>query len=354
MKAIIHETGMANISQRKKRILRWTILIVVLVLLALNFVRLPYYVQSPGNAQSMAKTVKVAGGHRVNGEYRLVYIYLGQANIYQYLWTKYGGNKYVTLVSENQVKIPNESDAAYNLRQENYMTSAQQSATYMAYKAAGKKPKLIREGILILDVMPGMPAAKVLKPGDLIIGMEGRKISSTGDLEALLKKKKLGDRFKLTISRNKQTKQVAVQIAKFPKDLIGSGKSSGIGIVQSDQIKVSVDPPVQFTIQNIGGPSAGLMMTLEIYDQLTRADLARGRDIAGTGTIEMSGAVGPIGGIEDKVVGAAKSGAGVFFAPTADNEFETAKRTAKEIGSQMKIVPVKTFADAVNYLQRTK
>ncbi|WP_229727443.1 SepM family pheromone-processing serine protease [Sporolactobacillus putidus] len=346
--------GAANILQRKKRILRWVILVSVLILLALNFVRLPYYVQSPGAAQSMAGTVKVAGGHPVNGEYRLVYIYLGQADVYQYLWAKYGGNKYVTLVNENQVKIPNESDAAYNLRQENYMTSAQQSAAYVAYKAAGKKPKLIKEGVLILDVMPSMPSAKVLKPGDLIIGIENKKISSTGDLEALLKNKKLGDRLTLTISRNHQTKQVAVQIAKFPKDMIGNGKSSGIGIIQSDQIKVNVNPPVQFKIQNIGGPSAGLMMTLEIYDQLTQEDLAKGRDIAGTGTIEMNGDVGPIGGIEDKVVGANKSGAGVFLAPTADHEYEAAKQTAKEIGSHMKIVPVKTFADAVNYLKRTK
>lgn len=344
----------AKLLQRRKKILRWLIISAVLVLLVLNFVRLPYYVQSPGAAQSMAGMVKVSGAHPVNGDYRLVYIYLGQANIYQYLWTRFDGNKYTTLVNENQVKMPNENDAAYNLRQKNYMTGAQQSAAYIAYKTAGKNPGLIKEGVLILDVMPSMPSAKVLKPGDLIIGMENKKVFSINDLEALLKNKKIGDHFNLTIIRNHQKKNVTVEIFKFPKNMTGGGKNSGIGIFQSDQMKVSVQPPVHFNIQNIGGPSAGLMMTLEIYDQLTQNDLARGRDIAGTGTIEMNGDVGPIGGIADKVVGATKSGADLFFAPTSDHEYETAVQTAKDIGSHMRIVPVKTFTDAVNYLQRTK
>lgn len=337
--------------QRQKKVFfQLIVIIMVLVLAACYMIRLPYFIQSPGKAQSMTQMVKVRGGYPVNGDYSLVYIYLGQANVYEYLWAKMGGNKYTTLVNENAIKLPNEDDKAYNLRQENYMTEAQQSAAYIAYKEAGKKPKLLQQGVLVLDTISAMPNAKVLKSGDLIVGMENHKISSTNEMERLLKKKKLGDHFDLTIIRNKHMEKVNVQMAKFPKSIAGSSKSQGIGIYQSDQFKVDVKPPVRFNITNIGGPSAGLMMTLDIYDQLTRQDLAKGRNIAGTGTIELDGTVGPIGGIADKIVGANKSGVKIFFAPVADHEYDTARETAKAIGSHMKIVPVRTFNDAKNYL----
>ncbi|RYM07314.1 PDZ domain-containing protein [Sporolactobacillus sp. THM7-7] len=341
------------VERRRKKFSWRAIIAAVLVVLALNFIRLPYFVQRPGEAKTMNNMVQVSGGYPLTGDYRLVYIYIGQANIFQYLWAQFDGNKYTTLIKENQIKMPNEDDAAYTLRQKNYMTEAQQSAAYVAYKAAGKEAKLIREGVLILDVMPSMPSAKVLKSGDVIVGAEGRGVSSTEQLNALVEEKRIGQPVNLKIRRGSRTKDVTVRIARFPKNIRGGGKESGIGIFQSDQVKVDVRPSVHFNIGNIGGPSAGLMMTLQIYDQLTRQDLAKKRDIAGTGTIEMNGHVGPIGGISEKVVGASRSGADVFFAPTAQHEAEEAQRTAEDIGTGMKIVPVSTFQDALDYLKET-
>ncbi|RYL95429.1 PDZ domain-containing protein [Sporolactobacillus sp. THM7-4] len=341
---------------KQRRKITWQLLFipVALILLILTFVRLPYYVERPGEAKSINSIVTVENGYPVRGDYRLVYIYVGKANLYEYLWAKFDGNKYTTLVRESHVKMPYEDDEAYNLRQKNYMTQAQQSASYVAYKAAGKKPELQKQGVLILDVMPSMPSARVLRTGDRIIGLENKRVLSVDDLNSTLHGKKIGERVRLTIIRGEQIKPVTVKIARFPESLIHGGKDSGIGIIQSNQIKVHVNPPVQFNINNIGGPSAGLMMTLEIYDQLTRQDLAKNRHIAGTGTMEINGQVGPIGGIADKVVGATKSGADLFFAPVAGNEAKLAQKTAKEIGSKMKIVPVATFSDAVNYLKNTK
>ncbi|MFX3618369.1 MAG: SepM family pheromone-processing serine protease [Sporolactobacillus sp.] len=340
--------------KQRKYVWQWLSLVLVAALIILYFVRLPYFVQTPGEAKSMAGMIKVESGQKIHGKYSLVYIYLGQANVYQYLWARFDGNKYTTLVKEDEIKMPNENDQGYNLRQKNYMTSAQQSASFVAYKEAGKHPQVNEEGVLVLDVMPSMPSAKVLKSGDLIIGVQNHRVATFNQLDSYVKQKKLGDSFDLTIIRKKKVQQVRVTIAQFPKNLAGSGKKDGIGIYQADQMKVAVSPKVNFDIQNIGGPSAGLMMTLDIYDQLKSADLAKGRSIAGTGTIDMTGKVGPIGGIEEKIVGANQSGVSIFFAPVADHEYKTAKKTAKAIGSPMKVVPVKTFRDAVDYLQRTK
>ncbi|HJV30720.1 MAG TPA: S16 family serine protease, partial [Bacillales bacterium] len=104
----------------------------------------------------------------------------------------------------------------------------------------------------------------------------------------------------------------------------------------------------------IGGPSAGFMFSLEIYNQLTKEDLTKGYQIAGTGTIASDGKVGPIGGIEQKIIAADKAGAEIFFAPNEEgskhSNYRDALKTAKDIGTKMKIVPIDTFDDAIKYL----
>lgn len=100
------------------------------------------------------------------------------------------------------------------------------------------------------------------------------------------------------------------------------------------------------------------MMSLEIYNQLTKPDETKGYDIAGTGTIDVDGKVGPIGGIDQKVVAADKAGKDIFFAPNqngaSNSDYKNAVKTAKDIDSNMKIVPVDTMQDAIDYLNKLK
>ncbi len=145
-----------------------------------------------------------------------------------------------------------------------------------------------------------------------------------------------------------------------------NGKN-GIGISLIDRTEVSSNIPITFSTEGIGGPSAGLMFSLAIYTQLADPTLRDGRDIAGTGSISREGEVGEIGGIDKKVVSAAQSGADIFFAPNNElteeekklspngkNNYQTALETAKKIKTDMKIVPVKTLQDAIDYLKKNK
>src|SRR5699024_769198 len=104
----------------------------------------------------------------------------------------------------------------------------------------------------------------------------------------------------------------------------------------------------------IGGPSAGLMFSLEIYDQLTEEDLTKGYEIAGTGQVDYDGNVLPIGGIDKKVIAADKAECDIFFDPNEhgmpDSNYQTAKETGEEIGTDMKIVPVDDFEEALSYI----
>ena len=139
----------------------------------------------------------------------------------------------------------------------------------------------------------------------------------------------------------------------------------GIGISLVDHTEAKSDVPIRFSTLGIGGPSAGLMFSLDIYTQVAQPDLRKGRKIAGTGTIEQDGKVGDIGGIDKKVYAAHKAGAEIFFAPdnpvseemkkqdpNAKTNYQTALQAAKELKTQMKIVPVKTLQDAIDYLNK--
>jgi PDZ domain-containing protein len=104
--------------------------------------------------------------------------------------------------------------------------------------------------------------------------------------------------------------------------------------------------PLAIDSGDIGGPSAGLMWTLGLADLLTPGELTGGKTIAGTGTIDLEGKVGPIGGIAEKVIAAERAGATTFLVPVQDAP------DARRVADRIVIAPVATFMDAVRYLQQ--
>jgi Lon-like protease len=159
---------------------------------------------------------------------------------------------------------------------------------------------------------------------------------------------------KITFERKGKKKTVQLALKPFPEN----PKRVGIGISLVTDSEIVTNPSVEIKSEEIGGPSAGLMFSLEIYDQLVEEDITKGYTIAGTGTINEKGEVGPIGGISQKIIAADKAGADIFFAPNEkgakDSNYQEALKTAKDIGTKMKIVPVDTFDDALRYLQTLK
>ncbi|MFC4617236.1 SepM family pheromone-processing serine protease [Camelliibacillus cellulosilyticus] len=332
------------------------IIIFLIICIALNFVRMPYFVTQPGSADPLAPMIKVKNGYQQKGTLRLVTILEGQANFWQYLWAKIDFNPYTEVLKAQQITLPDETPKEMDVRQLDYMKDAQDKATYVAYKAAGKHPQISHQGVLVLNVNSKMPASKSLQAGDIIKAAEGQNVSGVKELESILKNKPKGSKVRLKIERSGHLKNVTAAIGQFPKEWLPANVKSktGLGILESEALKVETQPTVKFNTKGIGGPSAGLMMALEIYNQLTPDDITKGYDICGTGEIDYDGKVGPIGGIKQKVVAADKAGAHIFFAPVADHEAADAKAAAKDIGTKMKIVPVKTFDDALKYLQSLK
>ena len=145
--------------------------------------------------------------------------------------------------------------------------------------------------------------------------------------------------------------KVRIEVIRGKKHLTFSGETVklsgtnryGIGIQLVDHTRVVTKPAVKIDAEDIGGPSAGLMFTLECYQLITGKNLSS-KKIAGTGTIDDQGKVGMIGGVDKKVIAASRQGMKVFFAPTdqpsgvkkSETNYAEAVKTAKKINTKMK------------------
>ncbi|HET7067854.1 MAG TPA: PDZ domain-containing protein [Nocardioides sp.] len=187
------------------------------------------------------------------------------------------------------------------------MIDSQDSAIAAALRRLGYD---VHPTLQILTVDPSMPAAGKLRPRDVLRRFDGHPVTATTDLGKLVQAVPDGRSVPITVLRGDRT--VTVHVA--PKTTDGTrliGVKLGIGYDFPFKVSVDID-------KNIGGPSAGLMFALSIYDTLTPGSLTEGSVVAGTGTIDGLGHVGEIGGIQQKIAGARDDGAQLFLVPPAN------------------------------------
>src|SRR5699024_7358668 len=157
-----------------------------------------------------------------------------------------------------------------------------------------KEVNLKNNGVYVVHVVDGVSAEDIVKPGDRITEVEGREIEESSEFVDDVKKTDEGEVRKLNRERDGDTVDEEGEVSLFPDDREEVG--SGIQLVTNEEIEV--DPPVNIKSGDIGGPSAGLMFSLEIYNQLTEKDITKGYNIAGTGAIDSDGNVERIGSID--------------------------------------------------------
>lgn len=334
----------------RKKIYIGSFFVVILLMLGGMFYSLPYYVTKPGMAKELKPIVKVQNGYHEKGDFMLTTVRMGRANVFSLAEAKL--RKYEEIYPAEMILDKTETEDEYTVRQLYMMANSKQNAIDVAYHKAGLPVHYKYKGIYVLNVMPDMPASGKLQAGDRIFKVDGQTFTSSQEFSAYVEKKQVGEEMNFTFSRKKQTKTVKIAVQRFKQD----PNKIGIGISLVDDKEILVKPDVKVNTDEIGGPSAGLMFSLEIYNQLTETDLTKGYRIAGTGEIAVDGSVGPIGGIDQKIVAADQAGAEIFFSPNEHgahtSNYQDAKKTAKAIGTKMKIVPVDTFDEAVAYLEK--
>ncbi|WP_075617456.1 SepM family pheromone-processing serine protease [Paenisporosarcina indica] len=336
------------------------VLLIAILVVSASFYPVDAYITKPGGAYPLDPLVKVEGGDKDDvGSMSLMTISLVKATPFTYAWAKVSDEQ--EILQTNQVRNPDENDEEYNVRQLHLMSQSQFSAIHVAYEKAGKPYEIISRGVFILNVLPNGAADGLLKAGDRILQIDQLENSDQQSLIDYLSEKKLGEVITLQVERDEKIETIEVELKPIPTD---EGRV-GLGITFTEDKEITTTPKVHIGAEDIGGPSAGLMFTLEILNQLMDEDLTKGYNVAGTGTMQSSGEVGRIGGIDLKVIAADDEGIEIFFAPddvlpesvmkanpTLRSNYEDAKKQAEKIGTKMKIVPVKTIDDALAYLDK--
>jgi PDZ domain-containing protein len=336
---------------RRFRWLPWLFVLTIILILIGFYLPTPYYVQRPGSAVELAPIVQVEGGKKdAKGAFMLTTVRMGEANPAWYLYAKIFPD--ADLIEKELILQHGESNEDFTKREKAVMQNSQKIAEAVAFRLAGYDVKIENRGVIVMGTIPGLPAENLFEVGDIIIGVDHLETMEQRRLRDYLANKRIGDTVHITFLRDGQEKTVPVTLAALPGE---EEKRPGLGIRLDNHQVIEIPHEVTITSRQIGGPSAGLMFTLEIYDQLRKdIDLTRGYRIAGTGTINADGTVGRIGGINHKVIAADHAGADIFLAPDDAGEetsnYEEAVATAKRIGTSMRIVPVKTVDEAIAFL----
>lgn len=332
--------------------------IIALAVCASVFLPLPYYIEKPGSTIDLKDLITVnEKKDQEEGSFSLTSVGVQQASAVTALKAKF--SPFEELVSEDEL-FGGASGKEYDQMQSYYMESSQNNAIEQALKLANRPYDFEYKGVYVMNVMQNSSFKDEIAVGDTVTKVDGKDFENNQDFMDYVQQKSVGDSVTVTYEHNNKTQEASGKLMELP-----SNQKAGIGITLVDHTDITSEDDIDFHVDNIGGPSAGLMFTLEIYEQLVEKDLRKGKDIAGTGTIDSDGNVGRISGIDKKVASADKKGAQIFFAPndtlTKQDEkenddiksnYQEAKIAADKLDSKMKIIPVKTLQDTIDYLKQ--
>lgn len=325
----------------------WTAIVASAVFIALaaviSFTPIPFVTWTPGTTHDVlgtnngASVIQVDGitTYPTTGELRLTTVSQTRADsvlslpeaLFDYVMPSRD------VIPRELVYTAGKSASEVATDEKTLMSTAQYDAIAAALRAAGQP---VQELPMVTTVRVSGPSNTILQPGDLILMIDNVAVASSDDVVARIKQKGVGQ--KVVIQVQRQNARLSETI-----DTVGSsndgrvptiGINVGTGYSYSPSVKLNID-------NNIGGGSGGLIMALGLYDKITPGDLLGNQIVAGTGTISGTGAVGAIGGIQEKIAGAQAAGAKVFLLPSGNCQDIAGVKTS------MTLVKVDTLKDAI-------
>jgi PDZ domain-containing protein len=333
---------------RLARAAGWTLLVAAVIgTVLLGLAPSPYAIERPGPVYDvLGKTqidgkkvplIEIAGQktYPTTGKLDMLTVYVDGTPQGRLSWIAVAGSWFDgsrAAVPLDEIYPPGQTDKQANQQSSQEMSGSQQSAQAAALTALGIG---YTTTVTVAEVAKGAPADGVLKAGDRVLRVNGAAVTGLTTLQKAIIANGTATPVRLDIQRGGTDETVEVT----PK-INSQSKNPAIGIYTGSTFTFPFDVTIQ--LQDVGGPSAGMMLALGIYDKLTPGDLVGGKHIAGTGTIDPSGAVGAIGGIRQKMYGARGDGADWFLAPASNCDEVTG-----HIPSGLRVVAVKTFDDAV-------
>ncbi len=303
------------------------------------FTPTPYFITAPGAAIDTSRLLRVEDGEAHPGRLFMLVVTSQRANLLWYLYAQ--ADPRAELETREEFLGPVEDYEKYVKLTRRMMADSQQTAKAVALQQLGYGRGVYSGGAEVVELIADSAAEGYIRPGDVIIEVDGRPVSSAGDLSEIIATYPAGSRIPVRLRRDGEVVSLTVPTGEHP-DRKGT---AAFGVLVTDHLTFDVPIPIEIEAGAITGPSAGLMFTLQIIDQLTPGGLAPDLVVAGTGTIEPDGSVGPIGGVRQKVYTAEAAGAQVIFVPQENYE------DAQAAASRIQVVPVGHLRDALSWLR---
>jgi len=326
------------------------IAVVVALVVAAKW-NLDYYALQPGNAQSVQQyiTVPADRNHPVHHPVLLTDVNISRVTALTYLFFRLQAD---TELDPVQTITGGSPPSQLNAQGALEMSQAEDDAKAAALHRLGYTVTATPSGAVIFGTYPGTPAYGVLNVGDVVTAVDGVATPTANSLITALRHHHSGQTVILTVRKGGTAAPAPISITlKTTKVDVGeeNGKTKtaylDLGIMPEDQVDFTYPFPVAIDVTNIGGPSAGLAMTLGVIDALTSGSVTGGRTVAATGTIDSQGNVGPVGGVPQKTVAVENAGASIFLVPPQEYQDALSKDRPG-----LKIYAVSTLDQALSVL----
>lgn len=327
-------------TRRRTRVVVWLVVGVTIFAAVAFLFQPPVVVLAPGESFDVTRDITIEGTDvdEVSGGYLLTSVSVSQPNGLGILLALAQSR---TILPISAVIPTGVDPEEYFDEQEELFKQSQMVAAAAAARAAGMEVDLSGTGARVASVVSGAPAAEELEEGDVIIAVDGQEVTLADSIGRVVRSRPAGTTFELTIEREDRTFDVPVR----SREGVVEG-APGIGVIlETRDLDVDLPFEITFAEHEIGGPSAGLTYALATYDLIDPEDTARGRDVATSGTIDLEGRVGQVGGVKEKAAAAKNAGADIFLVPT--EEVRGARGTGIDVRG------VRTITEALEVLAAT-
>jgi PDZ domain-containing protein len=342
-------------------------LVLLVIIIVLGRWSTNEYAITPGDATPVAPLITIHGvkTNAKHDQILLTDVYLSTLSVWQEIVDHF--KSHVQFVPADELTEPGVSTGELTAQGFLEMSDAKQAAEVAAFRSLGWRVPSSPAGTVVTGVVESSPAAAAnLHVGDEIVGVNTTTIRSNCQLVSYFHDKAPGTAVNLKVDRVKisntgvltygSVSSVLLVTAAVP-DYVAPSSCPGItgadrswlGVSLEDGFHFRLPATVKIDTANIGGPSAGLAMTLTLINKLSAGSLTGGHVIAATGTMSVDGQVGAVGGVEEKAVAVHRAGATYFIVPDGDGDVNAARAADQP---DLTILPVRSLKQALHDLQR--
>ena len=325
----------------KNKVLKIAIITYLVVIFPFGFAKTDYYFMSPGPPYQWDISIEDEKTFEFDGNLYQLTVRRDEANYFVYAWANL--NSQIDLYPREVILPDGVTPQELSEISIQNMRTSENVAIAVALKNIGYDIKSKGDGVAVVGLLEDSPVKDKLKKGDLINSINNTDIYSATEFIATLRTYSIGEIVSIGLLREIDGIKEQIFIKTTLVEHVEYEGEPMVGFLATT-VNESFDFPFEIDIKtgNVGGPSAGLMMALNVYNNLIPEDITNSKIIAGTGTIEIDGSVGPVGGIKQKIIAAKRAGAELILVPVAN--FEEAKQFETD---KTAIVAVDSFDEAL-------